>query len=209
MTKRAGKKKKQAHVSVVPVQTTAETMGDGATAPDPESQSGSAPVLPGQPNDEAPQQSQEDSTRSSVFWPELDPEAMAQATARGQGDAVKRVADFRLELMAVNNGFPIPPELRARMVFEATKVMLNPNHPFRERAWAIKLLKEMDQANRGPTAGLPDQVQNVNVQVNVDKPESEPSVSPQEIVAELLSMPAVVHAIDRYEFKDDGVDYAQ
>jgi hypothetical protein len=87
--------------------------------------------------------------------------------------------------------------------------MLNTKLGFRERAWAMKLLKEMDLANRGPAAGLPDQVQNVNVQVNVDKAESEPSVSPQEIVAELLSMPAVVHAIDRYEFKDDGVDYAQ
>lgn len=166
-------------------------------------------MLPGQPNDEAPQQSQEDSTRLSVFWPELAPEEVERANARGAGEAVKKVAEFRLELMAVNNGFPIPAELRARMVYEATKAMLNTKLPFRDRAWAMKLLKEMDQANRGPTAGLPDQVQNVNVQVNVDKPESEPSVSPQEIVAELLSMPAVVHAIDRYEFKDDGVDYAQ
>lgn len=208
MTKRAGKKK-QAHVTVVPEVSTAETMANESTGFEAVSQSGSTPALPDQPNDNVPKQSEPLSTDWTVFWPELEPEAMEQARSRGQGDALKRVQEFRTELMALNNGFPIPQALRARMVYEATKAMLNPKQSLRERFWAVKLLAEMDKSNRAPSTGLPDQVQNVNVQVNVDKPDSEPSVSPQEIVAELLTMPAVLHAIDRYEFKDDGVDYAQ
>lgn len=209
MTKRAGKKKR-VHVTVGPVGTTAETNDSAATAAGPDSQSGSAPgTLPDQ-HQLTPMQSLSDSLEESVYWPELAQAERERAIASGLGDAVKKVADWRLELRAVKEDWPIAPDLRARMVYEASKAMLNPKLSAKERLLAIRLLQGMDLANRTKGGGLPEQLAapGVNVQVNVANVVPEKTASVQDIVKELLEMPEVVDAIDFYPHKNATEDYA-
>ena len=133
MTKRAGKK-------------TSPARGKKTTGIKPESQS-QAPKATGSPTKPA-----------SFFWPELRPENEQAAIAAGRGEQVKRIKDLRLELRAVNERWPITPELRERMVFEAAKVAMDPGAPTKEKLWANRLLLAMDQINTRPKE-LPQQVQ--------------------------------------------------
>ena len=113
-------------------------------------------VSPG--SQSAPKATGSDQKPDSFFWPELSRANQELATAAGRGEQVKRIKDLRLELRAVNERWPIPPELRERMVFEAAKVAMDPGAPTKEKLWANRLLLAMDQINTRPKE-LPQQVQ--------------------------------------------------
>lgn len=218
MTKRAGKKKRRAHVAVEPAVTTAENER-GATRCSTEvghdasivPQSGSQPATSLPPDNAL-----------SVFWPELNDQNLAEINARDgvgpndpraiqRAETQKRLWEWRAEIQAVKNHYNIPQALRDRMVYEAAKTMSTPSVPTRERLAALALLKAMDAANRAP-GGLPVQVQVTN-NVGVAVPaaiETKPieQISPQALVAAMLERPDVLDAIDAYEFKDSGEDYA-
>jgi hypothetical protein len=99
-----------------------------------------------------------DQKPDSFFWPELTKANQELAIAAGRGEQVKRIKDLRLELRSVNERWPITPELRERMVFEAAKVAMDPGAPTKEKLWANRLLLAMDQINTRPKE-LPQQVQ--------------------------------------------------
>ena len=219
MTKRAGKKKRRAHVAVGPVDTTTEKgpgLARGQTEAGHEAptvpQSGSQPATLSLPDNGL-----------SVFWPELNDQNLAEINARDgvgpndpraiqRAETQKRLWEWRAEIQAVKSHFNIPQALRDRMVYEAAKTMSTPSVPTRERLAALALLKAMDAANRAP-GGLPVQVQvtnnvGVNVPASLESAAAGPNVSPQAIVAAMLERGDVLDAIDAYEFKDSGEDYA-
>jgi hypothetical protein len=139
MTKRAGKKK-------------SPERGKKTTGIKPVSQS--APIATGNPQPD------------SFFWPELTKANQELATKAGRGDQLKRLNDLRLELRSVNERWPIPPELRERMVFESARIMMDPQAGVKEKLWANRLLLAMDQVNTKPKE-LPVQVQaGTNITVN-------------------------------------------
>jgi hypothetical protein len=92
----------------------------------------------------------------SFFWPELSQSTVAAAQAAGRGSSIKQLQDVRIELEAIKKNFNIPEALKARMVYEAAKMMLFSKIP-KEKVWAIKLLKEMEDSNNRPSL-LPAQV---------------------------------------------------
>ena len=139
MTKRAGKKKSPGR-------------GKKTTGIKPVSQS--APIATGnhQPD--------------SFFWPELTKANQELAIKAGRGDQLKRLNDLRLELRSVNERWPIPPELRERMVFESARIMMDSQAGVKEKLWANRLLLAMDQANNKPR-DLPVQITgNTTITVN-------------------------------------------
>jgi len=224
MTKRAGKKKRRAHVTVVPVETTAE---NGPVSSGPTEAGHDAPVVP-QSGSQPAALPHPDEPMLSVFWPELDPARHAAADAKDVRDGVpaikrannqadredtyKRLWEWRAEIQAVKQHYNVPQGLRDRMVFEAAKTMTNPSVPTRERLAALALLKAMDAANRTP-GNLPPQIQvnnttNIGVATTAPAAADGPKLSPQAIVAAMLERADVLDAIDVYEFKDSNEDYA-
>lgn len=94
--------------------------------------------------------------KDSFFWPELNESTVEAAIAAGRGDCVKSLQDVRIELEAIKKNYNIPYSLKARMVFEAAKLMIYSKIP-KEKIWAIKLLKAMEDSNHRPRV-LPAQV---------------------------------------------------
>jgi hypothetical protein len=104
--------------------------------------------------------------KESFFWPELSKANEATAIKAGRGDQVKRLKDLRLELRAVNERWPVPQELRERMVFESARIAMSPDSGPKEKLWATRLLLAMDQANNKPR-DLPTQIAgSANITVN-------------------------------------------
>lgn len=220
MTKRAGKKKRRAHVTVVPADTTTE---NGPHYSGPTETGHDAPVVPR--SGSLPAALPPPDNQLSVFWPELDPSRLIAAAAKDERDGVlpakrannqadredtaKRLWEWKAEIQAVKQHFNVPQGLRDRMVFEAAKAMTNPSLPTRERLAALNLLKAMDAANRDP-GNLPPQIQVNNTTNIVAAPAAAegPKLSPQAIVAAMLERSDVLDAIDVYEFKDSEEDYA-
>lgn len=220
MTKRAGKKKRRAHVAVVPEQTTTENGLASAGSTVTGSKAGTVVPLSGS----QPAQLSGPDNGLSVFWPELDPSALEALTAKDLRDGVaakvadakaaeraettKRLSEWRIEIAAVNKHYNIPQALRDRMVYEAARTMTSGKATNREKLAAMALLRAMDAANRG--GDLPAQIQVTNnvvaAPVQVAAPDRD--LSPQAIVAAMLERPDVLEAIDAYEFKDSGEDYA-
>ena len=203
MTKRAGKKKKRrAHVAAGPGQTTTEI--DRLSGPSTVADSKAGAAVP----HSGSQPARLYADLHSVFWPEFAPEAVEKAVAQGMGDSLKRASEFRIELSAVEGNYPIPPDLRARMVYEAVKAMMNTKQTPRERNAAMKLLVAMDRANR--IGDLPAQIQVTNNIGVAAAPmvEMKAELSPQAVVAAMLERADVLDAIDAYEFADSGEDYA-
>jgi hypothetical protein len=139
MTKRAGKKKSPGR-------------GGKTTGVTPVSQS-------------VPKATGSDQKPDSFFWPELTKANQELAIAAGRGEQVKRIKDLRLELKAVNERWPIPSQLRERMVFEAAKIAMDPASGAKEKMWASRLLLAMDQINTRPQE-LPTQIQGNTITVN-------------------------------------------
>jgi hypothetical protein len=141
MTKRAGRKKSPAR-------------GKKTTGSKPESQS------------IVPKATGREPKPDSFFWPELSQENKRLAEESGRGAQLKQLADLRLELRAVNERWPIPAELRERMIFENARMMMNPNASPKERLMASRMLLGMDQANNKPR-DLPLQITgNTTITVN-------------------------------------------
>ena len=90
------------------------------------------------------------------FWPELHQSTVEAAIAAGRGDCVKSLQDVRIELNAIKKNYNIPHSVKARMVFEAAKLMIY-SKIHKEKIWAIKLLKAMEDSNYRPPL-LPAQV---------------------------------------------------
>ena len=128
MTKRAGKKKNRQL-------TTAETIvqQDG-------SQSGSL-------------------SETSTWWAALKPNVVdkAKETGGGLADLVKTSREARLEMMAIKNRWPIPPDLKASMIFEAAAIVTNPKADPRNKVNASRLLMTMEAMNQRDEK--PDQAQ--------------------------------------------------
>jgi hypothetical protein len=103
-----------------------------------------------------PEEGQEQEASESFFWPELQPATIEAATAAGRGSSVKQLQDVRIELEAVKKNYNIPESIKARMVYEAARAMVY-SKVLKEKFWAIKLLKEMEDANNRPSL-LPTQV---------------------------------------------------
>lgn len=102
----------------------------------------------------------------SFFWPELSPENRRLAEESGRGAQLKQLSDLRLELRAVNERWPIPAELRERIIFENARMMMNPNASPKERLMASRMLIAMDQVNIKPK-DLPIQMTgNMTITVN-------------------------------------------
>jgi hypothetical protein len=94
--------------------------------------------------------------KDSFFLPELNQSTVEAAIAAGRGDCVKSLQDVRIELKAIKKNYNIPHGLKARMVFEAVKLMIY-SKVAKEKIWAIKLLKAMEDSNHRPRV-LPAQV---------------------------------------------------
>jgi hypothetical protein len=94
--------------------------------------------------------------RDAFFWPELHQSTVDASIAAGRGDCVKSLQDVRIELEAIKRNYNIPASVRARMVFEAAKMMIY-SKVAKEKIWAIKLLKAMEDSNHRPRV-LPAQV---------------------------------------------------
>jgi hypothetical protein len=94
--------------------------------------------------------------KDSFFWPELNQSTVEAAFAAGRGDSVKRLQDVKIELEAIKKNYNIPDSLKARMVYEAAKLMIY-SKIAKEKIWAIKLLKAMEDSNNRPSL-LPTQV---------------------------------------------------
>ncbi len=94
--------------------------------------------------------------RDSFFWPKLNQSTVEAAIAAGRGDCAKSLQDIRIELKAIKKNYNIPHSVKARMVFEAAKMMIY-SKVAKEKIWAIKLLKAMEDSNSRPRV-LPAQV---------------------------------------------------
>ena len=94
--------------------------------------------------------------RDSFFWPKLNQSTVEAAITAGRGDCVKSLQDVRIELNAIKKNYNIPHSVKARMVFEAAKLMIY-SKIHKEKIWAIKLLKAMEDSNYRPPL-LPAQV---------------------------------------------------
>lgn len=94
----------------------------------------------------------------SFFWPELTAQREQEANAAGRGAVFRRIADARLEIRAVKERWPIPENLRERMVFENARVIVDPQASARDKLMATRLLIAMDQVNTKPK-DLPVQIQ--------------------------------------------------
>ena len=81
---------------------------------------------------------------------------MNAAIAAGRGDCVKSLQDVRIELEAIKKNYNIPDSGKAKIVFEAAMIMIYSKIP-KEKIWAIKLLKAMEDSNHRPSL-LPAQV---------------------------------------------------
>jgi hypothetical protein len=111
----------------------------------------------------------------SPWYPELSPEVIdraKKAEKAGSGALLarlQRIGDQRLELRAIQERWPIPRDLREKMVIDAATIAADPTKELRYRLTAAKILLAMDAANR--TKDLPDQVlvqvNNNTVQVTV------------------------------------------
>jgi hypothetical protein len=89
--------------------------------------------------------------KDSFFWPELNQSTVEASIAAGRGDCIKSLQDVRIELQAIKRNYNIPVSVKARMVFEAAKMMIYSKIP-KEKIWAIKLLKAMEDSNHRPSA---------------------------------------------------------
>lgn len=156
-------------------------------------------------------------TEGSAFWPEIDPRTRQQLLDKGYGEEVELAERISPELkLAVNKGFPIPPALRERAVFEVYRVMMASGNA-RDRLRAVEVLERMARANDNPNA-LPDQLnpgtpQHPSVQVNIQNNVSAPaevakdgSVTVAELVNEMLSRTDVQAALDA-DVPNHGEDY--
>lgn len=158
---------------------------------------------------------------ASAFWPELYPQTRQQLLEKGYAEEVELAERIAPELsLAVSKGFPIPPALRERAVFEVYRVMIAATDA-NQRLRAVALLERMARSNDNPNA-LPDQLQpsasspagipsvQVNIQNNVATgvgPQTgSPSVTVGELVDELLSRPDVQDALDA-DLPNTGEDY--
>jgi hypothetical protein len=71
--------------------------------------------------------------RDSFFWPKLNQSTVEAA----------------IELKAIKKNYNVPQCLKARMVFEAAKLMIYSKIP-QEKIWAIKLLQAMEDSSHRP-----------------------------------------------------------
>ncbi|MCY3010289.1 MAG: hypothetical protein NTY42_10650 [Planctomycetota bacterium] len=94
--------------------------------------------------------------KDSFFWPELNQSTVEAAFAAGRGECVKSLQYVRIELEAIKKNYNIPDSVKARMVFEAGKMMVY-SKVVKEKVWAIRLLKAMDDSNHRPRV-LPAQI---------------------------------------------------
>jgi hypothetical protein len=94
--------------------------------------------------------------KDSFFWPELHQPTVDAAIAAGRGDCVKSLQDVRIELGAIKKNYNIPDSGKAKIVFEAAMMMIY-SKVSKEKIWAIKLLKAMEDSNHRPRV-LPAQV---------------------------------------------------
>lgn len=98
-----------------------------------------------------------DDVADRAFWPELGPGREQEAISTGRGMAYRRMADMRLAIRAVSDGFPVPREAVERLVFDVWRTATETNNPVVERQRAQKLLARMVERNLQPSK-LPQQV---------------------------------------------------
>jgi len=140
MTKRAGKKKNK---SPPPNGTTADTNGK------PVSHSGSlstAGTATGTATD-----------AQSLYWPALSPSARKLAQERGQLETIDKIANIRLDMIAVKKRYPIPEDVKAFQVYQAYSVIANAAADTKDKIAASRLLAAMEQMNQRDETG-PDQI---------------------------------------------------
>lgn len=149
-----------------------------------------------------------DAWDASAFWPELNPRTREELIRKGYGEEVAAARSIAPELArAIDKGFPIPPALRARAVYETYKIMMSGNRT--EKLRAVEVLDRMHRASLSPNA-LPDQLKpetTTNVQVNIQNNPPAPSASVAELVDELLSRADVQQALDA-DVPGKDFDYA-
>lgn len=137
----------------------------------------------------------------SPWWQELSEENVARLEAAGQGEAVKRMREIRMEVSAVKNGNPISNDLRARYIWELAKAATSTKSSQREKIIAAKSLASIDIAYK--RRDLPEQIH---------LHQYGESATPmfmrlEDLRNELASDPDVVDALD-YRLHKDGEDYA-
>ena len=142
-----------------------------------------------------------DALEGSVFWPELGVGDNAQLDPK-LVERADEAAAFSQELSrAVTDGFPIPPALKARVVYKAALALEEPEKALQ----AAELIRRLAIANSQPNQ-LPEQVRpegdapgvNVvnNVQVNIAGSEGGASATVPELLREFLTLDGVAEALD-------------
>ena len=163
-----------------------------------------------------------DARKASAFWPETHPKTRQAYIDNGHEEQVQQAERFLPEIReATSRGFPIPPAMKERAVYElATVMMYSADDQLRLRA--IDTLRKMETLNLQPDA-LPEQLQpgnaapaanNVQVNVNVEQPPKGPTVQAasvsatvDELLTEMLGREDVQKAIDARVVLPDE-DYA-
>lgn len=107
----------------------------------------------------------------AAYWPELTESGMEAIRLKGGGGSLETVANIRLSIRAVRERYPVPPEMRERMVYDTWLLFKNSQDP-KLKIWAAKLLLHMEAANAKQN-NLPDQLAavaagggNVSITVN-------------------------------------------
>lgn len=100
---------------------------------------------------------QSDDAADRAFWPEFAPGRDREAVSAGRGAEYKRLADLRLAIRAVSDGFPVPRAAVERLVFDLWLQSTDHGLTLVERQRSQKLLVRMIERNLRP-AKLPKQI---------------------------------------------------